>query len=322
MHPTGSGFFRNFVSMKRYLLFVIFLLPLLPSQAQTIIELGPGGGVRSKNVEDYRKEEPGMKEKLKADSLQYKDNLTRAFNALYRDSLQVAESLLTEALKLRPQAPGNYIVRHYLGKIAMAHGQYRKAIGLFTELLKEHTNNIDIRFDRASCYLEIQNAKAAMLDCEAIQRQQLNQEQRHRLLFLRSAVHTAERHPEKAKLDLEEILREDSDNESALILLALVYEDLGQHAEALHRLDIFVGTHPQSVDGLLARAEMAERQNMYEAARADYDKAIQLQPDNATLYTHRARLLEKMDLPRQAQNDLKKAEDLRNRHVPPTATNP
>ena len=67
---------------------------------------------------------------------------------------------------------------------------------------------------------------------------------------------------------------------------------------------------------------MAERQNMYEAARADYDKAIQLQPDNATLYTHRARLLEKMDLPRQAQNDLKKAEDLRNRHVPPTAANP
>ena len=296
--------------MKKYLLIILSLCWVTSFYGQTIIDLKPGGKVRSKTMEEYRQEEPGWAEKQKADSLQYNDNLTRALNALYRDSLNQAEELLKASLKLRPQAAGNYILRHYLGRIAMARGNYREAISQFSVLLKDYPNFRDARFDRASCYLEIKNVHAALEDCETLFNAELKKEEKIKALFLRSACHTENRHPEKAKDDLEMILKEDPANESAQLLLAFAYLHLGQNAEALNRLNLFVASHPQSVEGLVARAELEEQQQMLEVARADYDKAIALAPQDATLYAKRAKLLLQMNLRLQAEKDIHKAIDL------------
>ena len=277
---------------------------------QTIIDLNRGGQVRSKTLEEYRKEEPGWTEKQKADSLQYSDNLTRALNALYRDSIDQAEGLMKEALKLRPNAASNYILRHYLGRIAIARGNYREAIAQFSTLLKDYPNYKEARFDRASCYLEIKNARAALEDCETLFHAELGREERIKALFLRSACHTESRHPEKAKTDLEEILKLDPTNESAQLLLAFAYMHLGQNAEALNRMNLFVASHPQSVEGLVARAELEEKLQQQEVARADYDKAISLAPKDASLYAKRARLFVSMGLRQQAEKDINKAVDL------------
>ena len=286
-------------------------------QAQTIIELKPGGGVRAKTAEEYRKDEPGLAQKLRADSLQYKDNLKRALNALYRDSLNQAEDLLNEALRLRPNANANYIVRHYLGRISMARGNYRKAVDQLTLVLRDYPNLTDIRMDRAACFLEIKNAQAALEDCNALLQQELAPKERIRTLFLRSAAYTKLRHPDKAKTDLEEILRLEPQNESALLLLAFAYEGIGRPQEALNRLNLFVTSHPQSTDGLLARAELEEKLQMTEAARADYDKAIEIAPANAALYLKRAQLLESIGLKALAQKDIQKAISLQQQSAAP-----
>lgn len=293
--------------MKRYLFLLLQLCLLLPLHGQTIIELSPGGRVRGKTAEEYRKNEPGLAEKLRADSLQYNDHLTRAFNALYRDSIRQAEVLLNEALKLRPNAPSNFIVRHYLGRIDMARGDFRKAIATFTVLLKDRPENREVRFDRASCYLEIKNSKAAIEDCNSIFKQELSKDERIKALFLRSACHTEERHPEMAKADLETILSIEANHESAQLLLALTYDQLGQPQEALNRLNLFVHAHPQSVEGLIARAELEEKLDMKAAARADYDQAITLSPQSPTAYVKRACLLLHMDLRHLAEKDVRQA---------------
>lgn len=296
--------------MKKWLLIFIQMFFVSVFYGQTIIDLKPGGGVRSKTIDEYRKDEPGIAEKLKTDSLQYKDNLTRAFNALYRDSISQAERLLNEALNLRPNAPSNYIVKHYLARISMARGQYRKAVSQLTPLIKDQPENRQMRFDRASCYLEIKNTQAAMEDCNVIFKSELTKEERVKALFLRSAVYTESRHPDKAKFDLEEILQLEPTNESATLLLAFAYKDIGQPMEALNRLNLFVASHPKSVEGLMARAELEEQLNMDDTARADYDKAITMAPNNASLYISRAKLLLRIGLNNQAQNDLKKAVQL------------
>ena len=293
--------------MKKWLIITLQFFFITALYGQTIIDLKPGGGVRSKTVDEYRKGEPGLAEKLKADSLQYKDNLTRAFNALYRDSIAQAEQLLNEALKLRPNAPSNPIVKHYLARISMARGQYRKAIGQLTPLIKDEPGNRHFRFDRAACYLEIKNTKAAMDDCNVIFKGELPQEELLKALFLRSAIYTESRHPDKAKFDLEEILSKDPENESAMLLLAFAYKDIGQPQEALNRLNLFVVSHPKSIEGLVARAELEEQLKMNDAARADYDKAISMAPKNASLYVSRSKLLIRLGLNTLAQNDLKKA---------------
>lgn len=303
-------FLCTFATMKKWLILFVQFFLISALYGQTIIDLKPGGGVRSKTINEYRKEEPGMAEKLRTDSLQYKDNLTRAFNALYRDSISQAERLFNEALKLRPNAPSNPIVKHYLARISMARCQYRQAISQLTPLIKDQPENRQLRFDRGSCYLEIKNTKAAMEDCNVIFHGELSQEERIKALFLRSAVYTESRHPDKAKFDLEEILSLDHDNESAMLLLAFAYKDIGQPQEALNRLNLFVASHSQSVDGLIARAELEEELKMDDAARADYDKAIGIAPQNVSLYISRAKLLLRLGLQTLAQHDLKKAVSL------------
>ena len=70
----------------------LFALSFTSLRAQTVIDLKRGGVVRAKTIDDYR-EEAKVKERLAADSLAYVDHLTRALNALGRDSLAQAEQL-------------------------------------------------------------------------------------------------------------------------------------------------------------------------------------------------------------------------------------
>lgn len=96
--------------------------------AQTIIPLQRGqGGIRSKTVDDYKREQHTDKRE-QSDSLAYVDNLRRAFNALYADSLGQAETLFNEALKLRPAAEGNHIIKYNLGLVDMARGRNVQAV--------------------------------------------------------------------------------------------------------------------------------------------------------------------------------------------------
>ena len=114
--------------------FGLILLASIPQMvtAQTIIPLERGkGGVRSKTVDDY-KEELNMVERQRNDSIQYVDNLRRAFNALHVDSLTEAELLFKEALKLRPTAPGNHIIKYNLGLVDMARGNNVEAVKKLT----------------------------------------------------------------------------------------------------------------------------------------------------------------------------------------------
>ena len=278
--------------------------------AQTIIDLNSGGSVRSKTQEDYVRETIGLQERLKADSLAYVDRLTRAFNALYRDSLHEAERLLNDALRLRPQAPANFIVRHYLGKIDMARGQFKPAVEKFTQLLKERPLDREIRLDRATCYFELGSIRPALQDCDVLLKGEQRDELRIRALFLRSAVYRKNRQSDLARNDLNEILQLDATNTSALLLIPLCLEEMGQPQEALNQLNLFVTSHPERVDGWVARAELEIRLGMTAAARADYDQALRLSPDDANLYVSRATLLLDMNVKAAAKKDLEKAVQL------------
>lgn len=106
--------------------------------AQTIIPLQRGqGGIRSKTVDDYKRERHTDKRE-QSDSLAYVDNLRRAFNALYADSLGQAETLFNEALKLRPAAEGNHIIKYNLGLVDMARGRNVQAVEKLTAVIKDY----------------------------------------------------------------------------------------------------------------------------------------------------------------------------------------
>lgn len=295
---------------KSIFLSILFAFTLMSVHAQTVIDLDRGGLVRSKTVEDYRREDPVRLKQMQEDSVAYNDCLNRALNAMYRDSLEEAEMLLQRALKLRPTAPSNPIVHHYMARIDMARGNFRSAAEKLSVLLKQNPDDKEVRCERASCYIELGNPKMALEDCQSLLRNTINDEERVRYLFLRVAAYDALKLYQKEKEDLQEILQISPAYPSAQLLLALVYAKLGQQEEAMNRLNHYISAHPTDAEGFAARAEIEAQTQKYELARADYDTAIRLSPQQPAYLFARAAVLEQLGLTAAARRDREEAQKL------------
>lgn len=295
--------------MRAILPLLLACCALAPLSAQTVIDLGPGGGVRSKTLRDYDRQ-PRPAAELRADSLAWADCLTRAFNELSRDSLAAAARCFREALRLRPDAEASAVIRHNLGRIDLARGDYRSAISLFSALLKDDPSRDDARLDRAKAYLEGGNPSAALSDCDVLLAKGQADTARRELLFLSGAARIKLRLYADARRDLEQALALDPRNTAATLLLALALERDGQPREAVARLSALLEAEPGNLDALLARAATEARQGHYGAARMDYDEALRLDPSEAETYVDRARVLLHLGQKAAARRDLDRAREL------------
>ena len=107
--------------MKRHLLLLAILLAVtMTAVAQIRVDLNrEGPTLRPLQLSDYDKQEPEVR-LTRQDSTDYANHVARAFNYLATDSLQQARWHLEKALNLWPSAPGTWILRHNLGRIALA----------------------------------------------------------------------------------------------------------------------------------------------------------------------------------------------------------
>lgn len=287
----------------------IFLAGTL--SAQTIIPLQRGqGGIRSKTVDDYKREQHTDKRE-QSDSLAYVDNLRRAFNALYADSLGQAETLLNEALKLRPAAEGNHIIKYNLGLVDMARGRNVQAVEKLTAVIKDYPNYFDARLARAEANLQLGRAAEAQDDAQQVLDQPeldgITPQLLERARFVRAAARYQLRFFTEAHADLQHIISANPQNTNAQILDALTLQQMGQPKEALNRLNLIVSAHPDMVDALSTRAAVEAELNMPALARADYDRLVELQPNESAYYIERAKMLLRLGEKKAARTDLDKA---------------
>lgn len=277
-------------------------------QAQTIIPLERGKvGVRAKNIEDY-KNDMKMAERLRDDSLLYVDNLRRAFNALHTDSLAQAERLFNEALKLRPTAPGNHIIRYNLGLVDMARGNNVEAIKKLTDIIKTYPNYFDARLARAEAYLQLGRTNEAIDDAQQLLEKQhldgMTADIAERARFVRAAARYQLRLYTDAHADLQTIIGDNPQNVNAQVLDALTLQQMGRPKEALNRLNLIVEAHPHHIDAISTRAAVEAELNLTAMARADYDTLIKLQPNESSYYIERAKMLIRLGEKKAARNDL------------------
>ena len=248
--------------MFRRLFFIFALICSLPLYSQVVVDFGKGRGVdiRGKQLEDYDVQ-TRTKEQQHEDSLAYNDCITRGFNALHTDSLKQAENYFQRALKIMPDAGGNAVLRHQLGRICMAREDYPNAISHFSDVLKNSPNKVDVRLDRASCYVESRAPQKALEDCRAIFLQTHDTLTAVRTLFIQSAAHTQLRQYQLVKDDLTKILKLDAQNTSVTILYALNMARMGQPNEALNRLNMYLSVNPEDEEAKRAREEVERMVN-------------------------------------------------------------
>lgn len=278
--------------------------------AQTIIELNKGGNVRAKNMNDY-KSDPKYLKRQEKDSLQYIDNLRRAFNALHTDSISQAEKLFKEALQLRPDAPGNHIIKYNLGLLDMARGKNKDAVNTLTEIINKYPNYCEARIARAEANLQLDHANEALEDAELIiEKETLLKpapdivEKAH---FVKAAARLQLRLYTEAHIELQNIINKNPQNLNSQILDALTLQQMGQPKEALNRLNMIVSANPNNIDALTTRANVEQTLKLFTLARADYDQLITLQPEESSYYIERAKTLLQLGEKKLAQKDLNKA---------------
>ncbi len=281
--------------------------------AQTIIPLERGGSVRAKTIDDYRREMKAT-DRLRADSANYTDGLRLAFNALYRDSLDEAERRFTEALKERPEAEGNYIIRYNLALIDQARGRSAEAADALDKILKSHPDYVDARLLRSEASLQLGRAREAITDAEAILDLGLDKgvgtERLWRARFVRAAARYQLRLFPDAAADVGVLLKERPEAENVRLLDALILQRMGRTAEALNRLNLIISAHPQSQDALATRAGVLADLDRPAQARLDYDALIALAPDEPSYYIERARMLVRVGEKTAARRDLDRAVNL------------
>lgn len=295
--------------ITKILLFLVFASINL--HAQTIIPLQRGGGgVRSKKVDDY-KQEMRLDERERNDSIAYVDHLRRAFNALHADSLSEAEKLFHQALKLRPDAPGNHVIKYNLGLVDMARGQNVDAVKTLTEVIKTYPNYFDARLARAEANLQLGRAQEAVEDAEQVLDKThfdgVTPALLERARFVRAAARYQLRLFTDAHADLRTLLADNPQHVNAQILDALTLQQLGQPKESLNQLNLIVSVHPDNIDALSARAAVEAELKMYAMARADYDSLIRLQPSESGYYIERAKMLIHLGEKKAARNDINQA---------------
>jgi len=298
------------MAMRRFLTTFLLALCVAALPAQTIIGIGKGSGVRAKTLDDYATDYR-TKERISKDSAEYVDHLRRGLNALYADSLDEAETHFQKAIKQRPDAPGNHIVRYNLALVDIARGQAAKAVEKLTPIIKEYPAYYDARLARCEANLQLSHATEAIEDAGTI----LGQPEEKgvpadilwRARFVRAAAKYQIRLYADARADIHILLKERPDNENARLLEALTLQKMGQSKEALNRLNIIVASNPQSIDALTTRATVLAELDKPALARADYDALIELQPAESSHYIERARTLIRLGEKSAARADLDKA---------------
>lgn len=200
--------------------------------AQTVIDLHTGR-ISAKTRDDY-KIKTREDWQLREDSIAYNDCVTRAFNYLYADSLQTAQNLFEKALKLRPDAPGNIVVRHNIARIFMARCQWKDAITLLSRVITEDPRYLEAREDRASSYIELKLFDKALKDYAQLRAIKPDEEHYH-LLYAMMLSETGEKRDALDELD--DLMEKHKDYAECYLVRAGIHIDLGEMGYARRDLD-------------------------------------------------------------------------------------
>ena len=147
---------------------------------------------------------------------------------------------------------------------------------------------------RAKLYMQLGNKEKALVDYSDVLDWKADEQE---ALFMRAYIYTEQRLYEKARTDYEALLKLNPAHEEARIGLVLLNEKDNRPREAMEQINAMVAAAP-------------DHAKQYEAAEADFTKAISLEPKNIDYLLNRAALYIETKRKKEARADLDKAMEL------------
>ena len=211
----------------------------------------------------------------------YDELITRAMDAVEKDSLYQAEVFFKKALKLEPANMRNALLFSNLGTIQRRMGKSKEALESYSLALNLTPYSITMLLNRASLYLDMDYLDKAYLDyCTVIDLDAKNQE----ALQFRAYIYMRRRQYQEAKNDYQSLLEVIPDDKTARIGIAMVNQKMLRYRDSLEEFNRLIVDYPKDASLLKARAELEVDMSSLEMALLDLESAAKLTPDDADIY--------------------------------------
>ena len=236
----------------------------------------------------------------------YDDLIHKAMDAVEMDSLQQAEQLFTEALKLEPANMRNALVFSNLGTIQRRMGKKKEALESYSLALNRTPYSVTMLLNRASLLLEMDYLDKAFVDyCDVLDIDRENKE----ALMYRAYIHMKRRMYHNARLDYRAFLELEPGNKTARIGMAMVNQKDKRFQESLEEFNRLIVDYPRDVSLLKARAELEIEMNSLDMALLDLENAARLTPNDPEIYVMCGDIYLMQDKRREAYTAFEKAID-------------
>ena len=211
----------------------------------------------------------------------YDELITRAMDAVEKDSLYQAEVFFKKALKLEPANMRNALLFSNLGTIQRRMGKNKEALESYSLALNLTPYSVTMLLNRASLYLDMDYLDKAYLDyCTVIDLDAKNQE----ALQFRAYIYMRRRQYQEAKNDYHSLLEVIPDDKTARIGIAMVNQKMLRYRDSLEEFNRLIVDYPKDASLLKARAELEVDMSSLEMALLDLESAAKLTPGDADIY--------------------------------------
>lgn len=182
-----------------------------------------------------------------------------------------AELMLRQALELRPEAEGNFLLLGNLAELVVARGDSLEALELLSEALSRQPEVPELRERRADLLCDLGQLQSALTDYDELVSMVPSSE-----IYRYKRVLTYEklRLWSAAEEDLKRIIARNADAYLPRVKLAEVYEREGRPLEAEKLLSYLIEQQPAMAPAYRARARLLMRQGRKSDALADVREII------------------------------------------------
>ena len=182
--------------------------------------------------------------------------------------------------------------------------QWRDSISVLIEQINLHPKNVDLRLKKAEA-----NINLSQYDYAAEEYSKVLKLDEHNLaaLYFRAYCYTQLRQYSMARADYDAFLAIQPEHLEAHLGLARVLQLLNRRADAVDELNRCVQMFPDSADAYAARAAYETQLKQYDAALYDWDEALRLRPNDASLTVSKVDILLNLGRIREAREALDKA---------------
>ena len=182
--------------------------------------------------------------------------------------------------------------------------QWRDSVSVLIEQINLHPNNIDLRLKKAEANINLSQYDYAAEEYSKV----LKQDERNlAALYFRAYCYTQLRQYSMARADYDAFLAIQPEHLEAHLGLARVLQLLNRRADAVDELNRCVQMFPDSADAYAARAAYETQLKQYDAALYDWDEALRLRPNDASLTVSKVDILLNLGRIREARQALDKA---------------